>query len=117
MLGDADAVDTDDTKDAEGDTKEKKKSVGRPRLHPLPEEIAPPKYVTINGGTYTLFGPRGSSLPKVAWDDGCLCCGGDTFGGAIVLLCEQCDGEYHVRIARFPNPGTHVIADCPPVIT
>lgn len=100
------AMDTDEA-DVK-DEPEQKRGVGRPRLHPLPEEPAAPEYVTINGGTYTLFGSKKSSLPKVAWDDGCLCCGGDTFGGMVVLLCEECDGEYH---AQCLNPQLRDVPD------
>ena len=58
--------------------------------------------VVIRGGQYTLFGPASGALPKAAWDDGCLCCGGDVFGGGVVLLCERCDGEYHARCLSPP---------------
>ena len=33
-------------------------------------------------------------LPAVSWDDGCAVCGGDVAAGP-VLLCDECDGEYH----------------------
>jgi hypothetical protein len=58
--------------------------------------------VVIRGRVYTLFGPKAGALPKAAWDDGCLCCGGDAVGGGVVLLCERCDGEYHARCLSPP---------------
>ena len=48
----------------------------------------------VDGRQYTLFGPEPAKLPKVAWDDGCAVCGGDVNAG-VVLLCEECDSEYH----------------------
>ena len=51
-------------------------------------------HVVIDGGQYTLFGAETAKLPKVAWDDGCVVCGGDVNAG-VVLLCEGCDSEYH----------------------
>ena len=58
--------------------------------------------VVIRGRVYTLFGPKAGALPKAAWDDGCVCCGGDAVGGGVVLLCERCDGEYHARCLSPP---------------
>ena len=38
-------------------------------------------HVVIDGGQYTLFGAETAKLPKVAWDDGCVVCGGDVNAG------------------------------------
>ena len=64
-------------------------------------------HVVIDGGQYTLFGAETAKLPKVAWDDGCVVCGGDVNAG-VVLLCEGCDSEYRLRVplaaASPPSP-------------
>ena len=77
---------------------------GDPSGASAPSEDKEPREsaVVIRGGQYTLFGPAAGALPKAAWDDGCLCCGGDTFGGGVVLLCERCDGEYHAQCLSPP---------------
>ena len=50
--------------------------------------------VHLEIGVLTLFGGEDGALPKVAWDDGCQVCGGDVAAG-VVLICEECTGEYH----------------------
>ena len=50
--------------------------------------------VHLEIGSLALFGGEEGALPKVAWDDGCQVCGGDVAAG-VVLICEECTGEYH----------------------
>jgi hypothetical protein len=96
----SDAVTSFDAKNA----KNAKNENGDPSSASAPSEDKEPREsaVVIRGGQYTLFGPAAGALPKAAWDDGCLCCGGDTFGGGVVLLCERCDGEYHAQCLSPP---------------
>jgi len=60
--------------------------------------------VTLPSGTYPLFGSDASALPRCAWDEGCSVCGGDIAAGP-VLLCDDCDGEYHCACLSPPLPS------------
>ena len=100
-----DAKNAKNAKNTKGDpTANEKNENGDASGASAPSEDKEPREsaVVIRGGQYTLFGPAAGALPKAAWDDGCLCCGGDTFGGGVVLLCERCDGEYHAQCLSPP---------------